>query len=179
MASRVVHRGRGKKIKRGRCAKPRRASFAQLLCAAEDKQQRRRLARSSLKSWKKKKESCLIRCEPGWRKKRETTGESNPRPFPSCFPRPFPPSFASLPPEERVENPAAWLALAKITEHARKNARRGEEEQDAHTRPFPFYFLSLPRFLFRSLIADACERIRRRRRIFFREPGIPFHGGGG
>lgn len=37
----------------------RRASFAQLLCAAEDKQQRRRLARSSLKSWKKKKRKLL------------------------------------------------------------------------------------------------------------------------
>lgn len=139
----------------------RRASFAQLLCTAEDKQQRRRLARSSLKSWEKK--VAWYGASQGG-EKNETTGESNPRPFPSVS------TLLRAPPppknEWKTRQPGwRWQKL-----HASKNAER---KRKIHTRDPFLFFLPFPVSTFNR------GRVRahtRRRAIFFREPGIPFHG---
>lgn len=143
---------RGERKKHGRCV--RRASFAQLLCAAEDKQ---RLARSSLKSWEGKKKK-------SWKKRNNRRIES------PCF-HPASPRFHPLHPRKN-EWRGTWWRLEKL---------RNGCKRKISTRT---YFS--PRFLFRPLIADACERIRIAKRIrverdaiFFpvENREIPFHGG--
>lgn len=83
--------------------------------------------------------------------------------------RPFPPSSAPLPVRRTSGKPGSLAGVGKNYTRARMRRGRG---RSTHATLSSFS----SRFLFRPLIADACERIRGDVRYFFESRGFPFTG---